>query len=349
MEGMGNLSPDDFYRLRFVSDPQASGGRVAFVSSAPDRKADDYSSSIWVHDGRARRFTRGGKDSMPRWSPGGRSLAFVSRDVQSKKSRLMVMPSDGGEAEEICSFEGEIDSLLWSPDGRRLFFIGTARRGEEIKRFGRYPFYFNAKGFLHDRESHLYGVNLAGRVRHITSGALTVNSFDIVPGRDLLILSIRRDEWDVYTSALFSCTTGGRELKMLTPSPSSQASPAVSPEGRTIAFIHRSAGSPLYTHHRVAFIPVGGGEPAVSSGSDLNAGNGLNSDSRVTAGNELKWAADGSAVYYLSTEAPDCSIYRCDATSLKCSRALGGIGSIDSFDLVEGGFCIHTADFNHPC
>jgi dipeptidyl aminopeptidase/acylaminoacyl peptidase len=78
------IAPEHNYLLRAVSDPQISPDdtRVAYVVRSNDKEKDERQSSIWIAplDGSepARRFTFGTKDGTPRWSPDGRSLAFLA-------------------------------------------------------------------------------------------------------------------------------------------------------------------------------------------------------------------------------------------------------------------------------
>lgn len=351
---MRRLTSDDFYSFRYVSDPHVHGSRTAFVVSRPDRKTDDYSSSIWIHDGKIKQFTHGPRDRMPRWSADGKSIAFVSGRGKEKHNQVMVIAADGGEAREVCDFDGDIGSIAWSTDGKSIFFLGTTQKGggngkkDDVKRITKYPFYFNAKGFLHDRETQVYRTSLAGKVKQVTRGNFTVNSFGVVPGRHLLVLSLRMDDWDVYTSDLYTCTFAGSGLKSITGSPSSYNSPSVSPDGSTVAFTYRARDRGLFTHLKLCFIPVSGGKRRESTGIDLNIGNSLNSDSRVATETALKWSDDGRRVYFLATDAGNCNIFGCDMKSGSIALELSGLGSIESFDLKGDGFIFVAQTATRP-
>src|ERR687890_761110 len=107
------FTPESLYELRWVSDPQIApdGRRVAYVEhwveqgEREGKPARVYRTTIFVSDGPdavPRRLTqsRGADDWMPRWSPDGQSLAFLStRD--GNKAHLFVLNLDGGEAEQI--------------------------------------------------------------------------------------------------------------------------------------------------------------------------------------------------------------------------------------------------------
>ncbi|HLJ81414.1 MAG TPA: hypothetical protein VKT52_08015, partial [Ktedonobacterales bacterium] len=76
------LTADDLFALNLASDPQISpdGTRVAFVRTQIDRDAYEYRHTIWVvpaEGGEPHQFTAGPNDRAPRWSPDGRTLAFL--------------------------------------------------------------------------------------------------------------------------------------------------------------------------------------------------------------------------------------------------------------------------------
>ena len=90
------VAAEDLYRLRFVGDPQISpdGSLVAYVVSWVDT-ADHtrYRSQLMLADFDAasppRALTSGKhRDSSPRWSPDGCSLAFLSDRDDSRVNAL---------------------------------------------------------------------------------------------------------------------------------------------------------------------------------------------------------------------------------------------------------------------
>ena len=114
------MTAEDLYAFRFLSDAQLSpdGGRVAFAVRTVTPERDGYRSAIWLvpFDGSAEatRITAGpGQDTLPRWSPDGRTLAFVSdraapdkADGKKRKPKnVFVLSLDGGEARQLTSFD----------------------------------------------------------------------------------------------------------------------------------------------------------------------------------------------------------------------------------------------------
>ena len=98
--------PDDLYALRTPMEVRISpdGERIAFVVKEPSPGKDSYRQSIWLvpADGStpARRLTLGARnDAGPRWSPDGRTLAFLSdRGAVLKAGGAADRPDDPDEA-----------------------------------------------------------------------------------------------------------------------------------------------------------------------------------------------------------------------------------------------------------
>ncbi|HLV34587.1 MAG TPA: hypothetical protein VKY59_05730, partial [Spirillospora sp.] len=77
------ITVDDLYRLAHIEDPRISpdGQWIAYVLLTIDSFENTYKRNIWLvatDGGEPVQLTRSGKDSQPRWSPDGRTLAFVS-------------------------------------------------------------------------------------------------------------------------------------------------------------------------------------------------------------------------------------------------------------------------------
>ena len=88
------------------------------------------SRDIWLHDlsrKTASRFTFGGAESTPTWSPDGERIGFVS----ARKPRLEMYQkssSGAGQEELIAMAEEGMQHTHWSPDGRYLAYDGPGEK-----------------------------------------------------------------------------------------------------------------------------------------------------------------------------------------------------------------------------
>lgn len=118
------ITPEDLTAFELVSDPQISpdGTQVLFTKKHVGDK-NNYVTNLWIaaaEGGEPRRFTAGGKDSQGRWSPDGKTVAFVAEREKSKP-QLHTIATAGGEATPLTTFpEGSLGEFRWSPDGRTI-------------------------------------------------------------------------------------------------------------------------------------------------------------------------------------------------------------------------------------
>ncbi|RMG77787.1 MAG: S9 family peptidase, partial [Chloroflexi bacterium] len=102
------IQVDDLYKIVKIEDPQVSpdGQWVAFVKVTLDKLENNYKRYIWlaaVDGSQVYQLTRGGKDTTPRWSPDGNTLAFVSARGDKPQIYLLTMSALGGEARQLTN------------------------------------------------------------------------------------------------------------------------------------------------------------------------------------------------------------------------------------------------------
>ena len=130
------LTTEDVLSFKSVEDAQISpdGTRVAFTVGDSFKLDSKWPrSTIWTVSragGPAIQLTTGPRtDSLPRWSPDGRHVAFLSDRLQEGQRQVFLLPAGGGEAIALTEIKGEIPSprglsaLQWSPDGSALGFL----------------------------------------------------------------------------------------------------------------------------------------------------------------------------------------------------------------------------------
>jgi Tol biopolymer transport system component len=62
----------------------------------------------------------------PAWSPDGKWIAYCderrSMARPTSKATISIIPAEGGEAKEVMNYDGYVNYLDWSPDGRHIAF-----------------------------------------------------------------------------------------------------------------------------------------------------------------------------------------------------------------------------------
>lgn len=69
-------------------------------------------------------------------SPDGEKLAFVIDDRNKETGTLLIIPASGGEAKELCSFQGlqKIRNVRWTADGKYLLFVERKDKNDVLRR-----------------------------------------------------------------------------------------------------------------------------------------------------------------------------------------------------------------------
>ncbi|GAB4323877.1 MAG: S9 family peptidase [Phototrophicales bacterium] len=132
------IQVDDLYKIVKIEDPQVSpdGQWVAFVKVTLDKLENNYKRHIWlaaVDGSQVYQLTRGGKDTTPRWSPDGNTLAFVSARGDKPQIYLLAMSALGGEARQLTNLPNGAVMPEWSPDGKQIAFLSPSLPQERIK------------------------------------------------------------------------------------------------------------------------------------------------------------------------------------------------------------------------
>src|SRR4051794_26671471 len=112
------------------ADPQLSpDGRLVAFSVAPAGKREEHPQrAIWLAatDGSTppRKITAGVvNDSMPRWSPDGSALYFLSDRGERGKAQLHRLPLAGGEAEALTDWQASVQGFAGLPRERMIALL----------------------------------------------------------------------------------------------------------------------------------------------------------------------------------------------------------------------------------
>ena len=95
-------------------------------------RAARSNSSLWlvpVTGGEPKRLTTTpGTNNHPRWSPDGKTVAFVSS--RGGSAQVWLLPIDGGEPRQLTKLPIDVAGPLWSPKGDKVAFAAEVYPGK---------------------------------------------------------------------------------------------------------------------------------------------------------------------------------------------------------------------------
>lgn len=212
------ITPDIVYELSAVGDPSLSqdGRTLVYARSNVDDVSLESQSRIFrmdVLDGAEIQFTSGTKDTFPRISPDGLTIAFLRQD-KAKKRQLWSIKTNGGEARQVSSLAGGVLEYAWAPDSASLVVVSdvdpntepnessetkTAADIPQVKVVRRIRYRVDTLGWRGDAFHHLFIVDaMTGESRQITDGEGDCRSPAWSPdGTKLAYVSDARDDRDI--------------------------------------------------------------------------------------------------------------------------------------------------------
>jgi dipeptidyl aminopeptidase/acylaminoacyl peptidase len=271
------FSPEIAVRVRSVSDPRISpdGSRVAYVSgdsfTASGKDATKLArTNIFTarpDGGAGHQMTNGPRsDSGPRWSPDGRSLAFLSDRDKDGERQIYLLSMSGGEARKLTSVDGAIPSprslnpLKWFADGRRLGFLvidGDTADEEKRHEAGDDPVEFEAR----PKFQRLWTVDTStGQTECVSPDDLQIWEFDLSPAADrvVAVVSDQPYEWDWYRCRIAVFDLRGR-ASTIYQAKRQVAKPTWSADGRQIAFLTSNWSDRGVDAGDIMIVPATGG------------------------------------------------------------------------------------------
>ncbi len=302
----------DLFELETASDPQISpdGTKVVFVRNFSDIMKDKKRSNLWIvnFDGSDLRPLTSGPDNefSPRWSPDGKRLLYASTSEGSVQIHLRWM--DSGQTARVTRVQKSPAGMEWSPDGQWIAFSMAVP--DETKPFVELPakpegaewakpakvirkmnYRADGEGYLEEVHAQLFIVPAEGGTpRQLTQGAFD-NGAPLAwspDGKAIIFSANRREDADYQplNSEIYELTVADGTVKQLTDRNGPDQSPALSPDGKTIAYLGFDDREQGYQVARLHMMNRDGSGSRVLS---------TNLDRDVT---EPVWSNDGSGLFF---------------------------------------------------
>ncbi|HRX74465.1 MAG TPA: S9 family peptidase [Hyphomonas sp.] len=347
------ITTDDLLAIRDVADVALSpdGKWAAYTVTRHDLKKDKSFTQVWMAstDGKSVLPLTGDTYSAsdPKWSPDGSQLAFLAaRDDLDEEavSQVWTLDMRGGEAQAYTDVVQGVNAFEWAPDSRRMALLITdesenAKADREAKEKGddaperpfvidRLQFKEDGTGYLDRTYTHLYVI--AGRDAapvQLTFGQRDDSEPDWSPdGTELAYISNHTDDQDAnYNTDVFVVSAtpveGSNGPRQLTTNPGAEASPAWSPDGRTITYTSVTQPELMwYATIHLATVPAAGGEERVLTAA---------LDRNVYA---PAFSADGKSIYFFTEDGGAQPVSAYDLKKNTIRPVIAGSLAVSNFD-----------------
>lgn len=317
----------DLFKFVWIADAQISpdGSRVAFVRVWVNQKADRYDTALWIvstNGGAPRQITAGPRDAAPRWSPDGKTLAFIrspDREGRPQPQQIWLLSLDGGEAQPLTDSPRSPAGFEWSPDGKTIAFVSREDASKEkekpnpedpdvkdkapehvsdVRVISKAVYRANGGGYLNSKlHAHLWAVTVpstAGekpKPKQITRGNFDEGNISWSPDGSRIYFSASRVAEPYYEaprSELYSVSReGGDERKVLS-FDGGMRDYTFSNDGKRIAFGGVQGHKPVQSYTQPDLFVMnnepGAAAKNLTANYDFDIGGGIGGDQHAPRG-----------------------------------------------------------------
>ncbi len=330
-----------FASISFAPDGQS----IAVIDTENSKDGGQYAVYVInLQTGERRRVTDPGDfagETTPRFSPDGKSLAFV-RVFTDKNQDLFVVSTSGGEAEQITFDKTIIHSLAWDADGRNIFFVsyrgGTqpnvwrvsvgggeaaevaATSGRDITNVAVAPDGKTLAFVENTRNTDIWSVS-ANQPSPKKFAASVYSEQDASFSPDGLRVVFASNRTGKY--AIWLADADGKNLRMLNDSLFKVTSPHFSPDGLRVVF-----GGTSDENADIFVVSAEGGAPRRLT---ENAGRNF----------APTWSADGTEIYFTSNRTGEFQIWKIPASGGEAVQ-ITQKGAFEAFAAPDGKTVFYT-------
>ncbi|MBI3654643.1 MAG: S9 family peptidase [Acidobacteria bacterium] len=350
--GKDRLTVDLWMDWEFVASPQISpdGNQIVYTRRWADKINDKYESDVWIMnaDGSKNRFLV--KGSAPQWSADGKRLAYIAPG-QPQGAQLFVKWMDTGEETQLTRVERGISGFQWSPDGRRIAFNMNVPSPQKFKVampprpagakwidpprvIDRLDYRADGAGYRPEGYSHIFIVpSDGGTPRQLTEGDFNHGAPEWTPDSQTLIFSAARredSEYDRAGSDIYALNVATGQIKQLTDRKGPDANPAVSPDGKMIAYTGYDFSDDTYSIAKLSLMNIDGANKRELT-SDLDR-----------TPQDLLWASDNSGIYFTTEDKGSNNVQFISIKGGAIVEVTTGVHQINLTSLAANGLAVGT-------
>ncbi|MBN1260501.1 MAG: S9 family peptidase [Anaerolineae bacterium] len=282
------IKAKDLYRFQLATYAELSpdGRQVVYALQRVDAKSQKTYANLWIAPvvgGEPWQLTVGDHvDSLPRWSPDGSRIAFLSNRDAEKQPQIYLIRFGGGEAQQLTDLKGEFAEVSWSPDGEALAFQFRKKDQDAIERetedkkkelgivareIDRVRYSLDGKGYLPKERWHIWTVDAqSGKATQLTDHAIydELRPCWAPDGKALAFVSNHAQDPDLDPDRqdLFVMPAGGGKARKLPAPPGPKPLHSWSPDGKWIAYVGQEGCGLWYKNEHLWIVRADGKEDA---------------------------------------------------------------------------------------
>ena len=347
------MSPADILRVATVSDPQISPNGDWIVYTVSTTEGEQTISTLWLmrfgdrlsatpptsRQPEQRRnwdpsrnparplLPAGWSATSPRWSPDGKSIAFLSTHdgqhgiwVSGSERRIPRFVAAVRETTFFITYAGE--SLTWSPDSKMIAYVSASEeadsfdgssKSEDPRVIDRIQ-YKSRTSFSDRLRTHVWLTDVdQPQPRQVTSGLFYDHALSFSPkGDEIVFISNHEPDPDANNNSDIFATNLQGQVRQITNTVGCEYEPNWSPDGKRIAYTATkrdvtTIDSVAEDRHVWVTDPAGESRRELSAALDRRATN-------------PKWLKDSRRIIFMAGDAGSTFLYSADPATGESKR-----------------------------